>query len=40
MKLLKNVNAILCHDFNYGIGKNNKLAWQVKRDLEQFKEKT
>lgn len=34
------VTMILAHDKNYGIGKDGKLPWRVKEDLQHFKECT
>jgi dihydrofolate reductase len=34
------VTLILAHDINHGIGKNGKLPWKIKEDLNHFKEVT
>ena len=33
-------DIILACDINNGIGKNNKLPWKIKEDMEYFKTKT
>ena len=37
MKLLK---LIVCCDMNYGIGKDGKLPWKIKSEMQHFKNKT
>jgi dihydrofolate reductase/thymidylate synthase len=37
---MKQFDIILATDINGGIGKNNQLPWQIKEDMEYFKNKT
>ena len=37
---MKQFNIILATDINGGIGKNNQLPWQIKEDMQFFKDKT
>lgn len=36
----KTLNLIVCHDMNYGIGKNGSIPWHLPKDLKHFRKIT
>ena len=37
---IKSIKLIVCCDVNYGIGKNNRLPWNIPEEMAHFRRKT